>query len=351
MNNSLKNLLWKLAPCIGFVALVACPTLAQNPQAEIKAPPVEGQLKQDQIVVNRRPAIPFKPFDVIDPKTGKPTSRDTMLSLPNGKKLTAGQYWDEINKLERQLNAEGHTLRSSTRGRQGTPEKVELQRTPTPVSLLQRQAQTLSSENIRTLRYQPLNITQAEQTQKSMLVISPTLLDSIRFRGTPNTLHWEKKWNRSFGDPSTFSASLNAQVDLDGTSSSTSLDAEADAGGSLFSNSFDLLRLSGKLSAPQKGPLNINLTASVLGQSVYNVNENEPSTFTKSDTVSKTLDKNVTLHFSIACIPVSVKLGVQGTAGLSYAVTVAPVKATGSVAPSIKTNAYAQAGVDLGVAS
>ena len=72
MNQSLRNLLLKFAACVGLVALVGTPAFAQlmkpggsvsprsvipTPPANIVAPPVPGQLKQSQILVNRqRPA-------------------------------------------------------------------------------------------------------------------------------------------------------------------------------------------------------------------------------------------------------------------------------------------------------
>ena len=361
MNNLLKNSFRKLVPCIGFVALIASSTFAQlakskpaprtdsvTPRADIVAPTVEGQLKPSQIVVNRRPEIPFRPFPVVDTKTGKPVSRDTMMPrLLNGRRFTFGQYWDGINNLEEQLNALGWTLRPAPGDKPGTPKKMALQQIPTPVAKLQQQGRIAYVPN---LQFQPLDVTQAVQKQQALRVIDPGLLKAVGAR-QPNTLKEVKNWNLSFGDPGVISVFLNGKVELDGTSTSTSLDAEANAGGSLFSHRFDILQLSGKLSSPQAGPLNINLSASVLGKTVYNVNQNATSTFSKSDSISKTLDESATVQFVLLGIPMSAKVGVQGKAGLTYAVTVAPVKATGSVAPSISSNAYAQVGIDVGVAS
>jgi hypothetical protein len=358
MNHLSKRLVSILAFCLGLVALVASPTFAQNPQTEIKAlrradivaPPVEGQFRPDQMVVKRRPAITFKAFDVVD-KTGKPTSRNTMLTLSNGKTLNAGQYWDEMNKVERGLNAEGYTLRPGPGDKPGTPKRIEVQQTPTPVATLQQQDRALSSSYIRNLKFQPLNLSEAVQRQQAMIVVNPSLLNTVGVNlGTP--LHVVKNYDKTFGDSSTLAVSLNGKLELDGTSTSTSLDAEANASSSLLSHSFDILQLSGKLTSPQKGPLNVNVNASVLGSNVYNLNHDVTSTFSKSDHLSKTFDQSVTVaRFTILVIPMSVKIGIQGTAGFQYAVTVAPLKATGTFAPSIKSSVYAQVGVDVVVAS
>jgi len=369
MNNLLKNLFRKLAPLIiTFVAMTGSSTFAQSSSAkltaapprndiiaghaDIVAPTAEGQLRPNQIVVNRRPEIPYRPFEVVDPKTGKPVSRDTMLApMPNGQRLTAGQYWDEMNKLEQRLNATGYSLRPGAGEKPGTPRRFQLQQIPTPVATLQRQSQTLSSSYVPNVQFRPMTVAQAVQQQKAIIGIDPGILGAVGGALRPLTLHTVKNWGYTLGDPSTISVSANGKLEVDGTSTSTALDAEATAAGSLFSHSFDILQATGKLNAPQKGQLNITVNASVLGINVYNVNQNATATFTKSDSISKTLDESTSVNFTLIGIPFSAKVGAHGTAGLTYTVTIAPVKAAGVFLPSINTNAYAQVGADIGIAS
>jgi hypothetical protein len=348
MNNSLKNLIGKLAPCIGFVALVAGPTFAQ--EAQVKAQPVPAEVRSDKIVVKKAAPIAFKPFDILDPSNGKPISRDAKLpTLPNGKTLTAGQYYDELNKLERQFNALGRSLKTPV-GVKPPPVKFELQTTPLPTAIIQRQAQALRAAHLPNTVFRALNLTQVEQTHKQFVVLNPSLLGAIRPVQNAQTVHWVKNWNYSLGDPSVISGSINGQIELDGTSNATTVNAQADAGGSLFSQGFDLLKITGNLSAPKTGAMNVQIGVSVVGQSVYSVNQNVNASFTKSDSVSKTLDKSVTINFALGPIPMSAKIGAQGTAGISYGVAIAPVKASAYIAPSVHTRAYAQVGVDIVVA-
>jgi len=350
MKHLAKTLITILPPVLVLAAVVAAPTFAQNPQAQIIAPPVEAHVRPDRIKVNRRPAIPFKPFEVADPSTGKPISRDAMLpALPNGKRLTAGQYYDELNNLERQFNALGYTLKPPKEVKPPPTEKFELQTTPVPLTTLQKQSQTLRSAYLPNMQFRPLNVAQVQQTQKQLLVVNSALLGAIVVRPT-QTVHWVKNWNYSFGDPSVISGYFNGKIQLDGTNNATSVDGEADAGGSLFSQSFDLLRVTGNLNAPKTGTMNVTVAASVLGNSVYNFDQNVTTSWSKSDSVSKTLDKSVTINFSLGPIPMSAKIGAQGTAGISYSVAVAPVKASAYVGPSVHTKAYAQVGVVIGVA-
>src|SRR5690349_15677471 len=117
MNNLRINLLRKLGAGIGLVALLAGPTLAQQAQARLKSPPtnvvvvgradivaptVQVQLSPSKIAVNEGPGpkTMSRPFDIVDPKTGKPIPPETVLTLPGGQTMTARQYWARMDKIE-----------------------------------------------------------------------------------------------------------------------------------------------------------------------------------------------------------------------------------------------------------
>ena len=367
MNQLLRNLPGKLAACGGFVALLAGSSFAQLTRpdrpvpkqvnfpvhADIVAPTVPGQLSQGQIVVNRRtPKIKYEPFALVDPITGKPVGCDSLLPpLRNGKRLTACQYWKEMDRWEQQLTELGYTLRPSPGLTPGTFNKIPLQQIPTNTAKLDAQSRTFSAAMVPNLIFQRPNVAQALLQQKALLTIDPGILGAVGATLRPLTLKEVKPYNFNFGDPSVVSVFLNGNLELDGTSTSTAFDAEGVAGGSLFGQSFNALQLSGKLNAPQKGQLSLTITASVLGQNIYNVSQTGASSLSKSDLISKSLDESTSVNFTILFIPMTAKIGVQGTAGLSYGVTVAPVKAAGNIVPAITTNAYGQVSADAGIAS
>jgi hypothetical protein len=56
--------------------------------------------------------IEFKPFPFKHPESGAPIVPQTIIRLPNGKAQTAQQYYSELNRIERDLNKLGYTLRS-----------------------------------------------------------------------------------------------------------------------------------------------------------------------------------------------------------------------------------------------
>jgi hypothetical protein len=361
VNYATKKLISTLAIGLVPIALSVMPTsaLAQNPQrrvditpqaeirvpqAEVRAETVQAQINPALIKLNRRAPIQFRAFEILDPTNRKPISRDTMLpELPNGKRLTAGQYYDELNKLEQQFNALGYTLKTPGGA------KFELQTTAVPVANLQRQAQLLRTAHLPNLQFKPLNLPDLDTKHKAWTFVHPNL-GNLTLAPTAKTVHWAKDWNYSLGDPSVFSAYINGKIELNGTKDLTKVDGEASAGGSMFSHSFDLLRVTGNLNAPKSGTMNVKVGVSVLGISVYSLDHNAPAAWSKSDSLSKTLDKSVTIHFALGPIPMSAKIGAQGTAGIAYAVALAPVKASAYVGPFVHTKVYAQVGVDIVVA-
>jgi hypothetical protein len=64
------------------------------------------------------PPIALQNFELLDPETGKttrangqPFTADSMITLPNGKTMTAGEYYKKINEVEADLAKKGRSLR------------------------------------------------------------------------------------------------------------------------------------------------------------------------------------------------------------------------------------------------
>ena len=356
MNKLATTLVGILAVGLGSAILGDVPVSAQtrippqaqtrvDPRAEIRESPVQLQINSAALIkVNTRTAVQFRPFEVLDPTNRRPISRDTMLpELPNGKRLTAGQYYDELNRLEQRFNTIGYTLKEPTEA------KIELQVTPLPSATLQRQVQMLQSAHLPNTRFQPLNLQSLDLEHKRMIAMRPNLIN-LTVAPTAKTVHWVKDWNYNLGDPGVFSAYINGKIELNGTKDVTKIDGLATAGGSIFSHGFELLSVSGNLNSPKSGTMNAKVGVSVIGIKVYNLDQNVSTGWSKSDTLSKTLDKSVSISFALGPIPMNAKFGVQGTAGISYGVAIAPVKASANVAPFVHTKVYAQVGVDIVVA-
>src|SRR5262249_11685811 len=87
------------------------------------------------------------------------------------------------------------------------------------------------------------------------------------------------------------------------------------------------------------------------GQSIFNIDKTVTTNFTQTKKLNQAFDYGTSFHFSIGPIPVSGKVGVRGSAGVDFTYGVRQAHATLNVTPHIEAKAYAQAGVDIGIAS
>jgi len=253
------------------------PAFAQRPRPVIKRPTVKGKLSPNQIRENRRPAIPFKPFDMVDPKTGKPVAGNTVITLPNnGKKVTAQQYYAQLNQVEQWLTQRGYSLRQRTPannrmigapitnripGARGTAvvelvsnERLmqqQLQRRPTGRTPNPARFQSFLPQAMR--KNQALQIDAARlQARRPQLRLDAKRIEAINAAGLRGTVvanaaplnqgiasliehafasgildvnpppppctpvNDPQGWGTDFGDPNTFHAYLNTQLTLQG---------------------------------------------------------------------------------------------------------------------------------------
>jgi hypothetical protein len=347
---------------IGPVHAAVSPILATRLPVNLVAQATTTEMDPALVQVNTRPAIPFHPFTMRDPRTGRIVDPDTLITLHNGKRMTAGDYYAEANSLERGFNALGYSLRSSA--------PVTLQESRVNVGALQSQAsgiaamhkpfdqQTMAAipsfqqleaqhqllVNQDALRFQRLN--QAIATKSLVRSGAPAAGSFPGSFSQPNT------WNYEIGDPDTLYAFVNGRQDLTGNLSQATLSADAKAGGAIFGHNFDLLRATGSLSSPKSGALSANLKLNVIGfGDIYNFNQSANASWTKSDSFSKPVDVHTTLHMFIGPVPVGVTIGARGSANLQYWVGLRPGSVSANVQPSLQADVYGEAGVDIGIAS
>src|SRR5436190_423033 len=235
-----------------LVALAASPVSVrpQNPQADIKSDPVEGKLDPALIHINKRAPIPFKPFDTVDPNTGKRVSPDTIVTLPNGKSLTAGELKRNLDRLEAEIIQTGHSLRR--------PDIVPFQVTPVPAAL-PKQAQALRAAQIANSTFRAFDLQAAEKEQRTMIAAPRINVPETILNLPVKPLHFTRAWNQSLGNPKVFSAFTKGHITLDGGKDLTTLEGEASAGGSILSNNFDLMHVTSNLRAPRSGKMNATI--------------------------------------------------------------------------------------------
>src|SRR5262249_23830096 len=109
-----------LAGVVLGAGLVATAALAQSasqtgppalPKIQPQKPIGAVRAPEKMVTLRKSAAVPHKPFELRDAK-GKPIDPDQKVTLPDGKQVTAREYVDELNQIEKSLNAIGHSLRN-----------------------------------------------------------------------------------------------------------------------------------------------------------------------------------------------------------------------------------------------
>ena len=100
----------------GFAATALAQSAAktesfQLPKLQPQKPIGAVRIPVSKIAMKQNPAIQHQPFTLRDAK-GKPIDPGLKVSSPDGKQVTAREYVDELNEVEKALNALGHSLRN-----------------------------------------------------------------------------------------------------------------------------------------------------------------------------------------------------------------------------------------------
>jgi hypothetical protein len=348
MNTPIKKLISSLATGLLLLAMIPTPAFTQTATIQHQAPAVTPPA--DLVKIIKRPARPFKPFEMREAKTGKPIPPNSEITLPNGKRMTAQQYFEQLNQYEKKLNEMGYSLRDPQ-------EKTKIQESNINKTALQQQASAIAARpKSNSGQPAPAGIQDAQKevaAQSKTEAIRMAALQSALTNVTkaPTKVHTEKAWNYSLGNPSRLSAYFKAKLVLDGTKDVTNVSAEADAGGSVFNYTKSLLRATANINAPKTGTMNAKLDVYVLGSRIYNLDQTVNANWSKSDSIYKTLDLHTpSLRFPIGPISISAKVGVQGSSGVAYFINLKPLSATAWLLPKVNAKAYAQVGIDIGIA-
>src|SRR5262245_20333757 len=282
--------------------------------------PVEVKFKAEVHVIKRR-AVAHKAFALKHPQTGKAIAAHEMLTLPGGKKVKAGDYYAELNKLEKQLNEIGHTLRDEA-------DKVLLQKTVLDAAKLDGSAKTLRGKH---LALNPKTM-KAFVKRDGMAAAHQAAAkkDTTRVAGlrkmaapkaAPKAVQRVLPWNYSLGHKSVVAAYLEGKMEVTGKRDVVDVLGEAGACGWLSGHKLSLLHVRGSVRVPEKGASTVRLNVYVGGQTVYSLNKEVPASsplWSKSDGMSKPFDYQVKFGIKLGPIPITVTLGARGSAGVRY---------------------------------
>jgi hypothetical protein len=365
---------------ITAAATAAVPVTAQTPAAaeivsEFRAAraAAPAELDQSLIRMQRRPAVPFVPFEVRHPETGQPTPYDSVLRFPDGSEATAGAYYASLNEIERGLTRDGYSLRDdwTTLRIQVSAITAEALRPPAfalrafrpvpnaptrPFADFLREAR--AAPPTRTLPAPRTPFGNAPGAASSTTSGPAGARGSVRPEAgqvqeahIPRPVVVDSTWEYPFsiGDEDLFAGSVNARLRLRGTRERMSVRGAASAGVAIFGVSSDIVRLDASVDAPVDGSSmsgQIRLDVLPVG-TILNLPLSGASV-SRRDSISHGLDVEfANVRVLVGPIPIQVRAGVNGRADLTYQAAMNVGSAAAEFRPVVRSNLYVQAGVDL----
>lgn len=351
-----------------------------------------------RINILKREPIEFKPFEMIEPGTGKPVAADAELTLPDSQKVRAGDYYSMLNRTERELCALGHTLRG--------PEKtIVLQKTTLPPDLLQKQQAEHEAELLKVTpeAQAALGFAWLRPRRTASVLLEPAkdievpplepgktarllfevpgqlrLLGNVRFaldsnhniresdetnnvwrddlalnlavcpygefllgdeppptRRTAKEVHTVKEWERPMGDPDYFATKLRVKLELHGTPDHTSVRVVHEVTATIYNQMFRLVRATGEAHAPRSGPGTAKIDVALMGRSIRTI-ERSGNDIQLSDSASYISLDRMPFLFDVASIPVAEELVLGIRIKVPYEIVVRPGAAFVEFAPKIE---------------
>ncbi len=367
--------------------------------------------------VFRRPAIKHQPFEMLDYRTQPPRpmrANEMMPPFPDGRPaMTAGEYYKELNRIEKDLNGIGYTMRDKTnkstligrtlpdtaaieRQRQdirrrlkpitpiivGTeplakPRRLKVQTLATGGPPGQRRLSLLAPVN-------PLGSGTAQNTT-SPLATNPagaartggfqTYTGTKNSGEIPGTPAYEEKllngqiplsidiavdksllknpehFNIGLGDPSIVGAGFSAWLEHSLNGDEITMGAFANGGMSLVGQNFKLLDAAAwATSGPTRNAADGHVN--VLGENLlapFHIDQAGPINKVL-DSQSKSVDQSVKFHIVVGIIPIAVSIGGRGDVGYDAVLIVKDRRVHVEFDPYVRVDGFVEAGVDIVIA-
>jgi hypothetical protein len=336
------------------------PDATKRPKADVHVPHHDVKLDESMVEILKKKARDFKAHQAIDPKTKKPLPASHQVTLPTGKKMAAKAYVEKLNKFEKELNAIGHSLHDKA-------ERVELAKTRVKTADLDKMAKSIAAQHKpfdpKTMK-QVVNREQLHKAFQDRSKAHATRAAALRKhlggngKAAPRSLVESRgptagtlqPFHKELGNRKIAAIVLDAKLETKGSKQGVSVQGDASADAFLIGRQISLLRASSSVNMPEKGDGRARVTISIGGRTVFNKEVALKENFTKKDELSKSFDQGVSFRFALGPIPMSVKLGARGSAGIRYFIGTHHLAAEAQFVPFARVVAYAECTVDLVVA-
>ncbi len=355
LTQSRIRLLLGMALCVAGLASVL---LAAPPQdRRFGQPPIVRPIDRGNAAIQplridsrdlqilRKPSKPFSPIEMVDPRTGRPVPPDQILRLGNGVRITAREYFAELNRIEKELNALGYSVRNA-------PDHTVIAR----VRIDPAKYRIVPSGRPMRGTAKPVVGPGVRVTVHDLERLVDQRSARLQKRSSTSEHRVRKTFAYTLGDTDILSASARGTLELGGKPDGVETRAEAAGGGTVFGHPFDALRVVVEGHSRAGGQSSAKMQMTALGATVFNVN--------KQGAIDETLERSRPLNLKYgADVPVgpfalAVELRVQGSVGALVHVSTAPASDNGDGAavamnfePHIHTALTGTAAIDLKIAS
>lgn len=288
----------------------------KNIKVELKTPLVLNPSSARIITIKKTP-IPFKPFELSFFKITK----NQIITLENGNKITGEEFLKEINDIEKKLNALGYSLRDKE-------EEIVIQRV-----VIKREDLEIQKKLFKNITpFATLQMVQKEEPLKEF-----------------KNFTFERKWELPLGDDE-FNVNISTGLSLKGEENQVLANSFVTSKASVLGYKAELIRLESDIkSGKNEGTNNANLKVYILGKKEYE------KTFKTKFNLKENLKYNIDWGFPISApvgpFNITGKFGIRGSIGLNLDSSLDFLLCSATAKPSIDTKAFAEVGVDYKVAS
>lgn len=337
-------------------------------------PALANDCATTNVVENRKPALHFQPFPMVNPETGDRYHPNDPISIPQAsgqpKIVRAEDYFREINDTEQKLNAWGYSLRdggASTLSQLNTCQTLlQDQARRIDKAVAAEQAKFMENDDDWMKRWNTMKDEYAKMipswdelyrnaNDEKYQVYMPTVPvyqpPQPKLERREIKFSKEKTYSLAQGSSGSFKAELLPYYKV----GANKVEARGEAGihvkgGMLGQWEGEIATLATEAISPGSGPLVVNLRASVInGKKTWNKPMVETGKLRYYSSVRASEAYEVTYRFAVGPIPMAGTVGIRGEVGFQWGIELLPLQVGAFTGPFAAVDAYAQVGADVAV--
>lgn len=319
---------------------------------EIVLPAVEATLPESLVRRQRAAPVRAAKFEMKDPATGKPVSPGTLLTLPDGQKITAREYYALLNGLEQKSAARGHSLTARS---PAPPEGVAID-----TAALEKQVAQISSSFVRRSRDHAIPRGTSVETLKARhdaaVANDAARLAALQSNSTltarrVNLQIPAKIFDFFLGKPELLAAMATGKFDMAAAANAQPgtmrLAGDLAIGASILKRPADFLKIGLELLAPPQGQMTARLAVRVAGKEVMAINEVSNSPIAKEENTTRSFRMPVKFKLGFGPIGFSVEAAAVGEAGTGMFAAVRSAATDVKLTPTVNSRLEVAAKADF----